>query len=269
MQARSPSAVVAETNLSERQSRVIRGGGAWQPLQISKLGGSCARFAQPLPGAADDTEVEARVAAAFRDGLAEGQFRAQSEAQERERQQVLSAQQRWDGLLAGLTQGLREIESATADRLLDLTTLLAATIACREIALSADRIVPVLDQSLKLIAGSCRQLEVTAHPSDCAAIDTWLRPRCGETQLSVRADPDVAPGGCLLRADETTLDATLQTRIRRTLASVGITGVQAEAVVVQALEAGADAAPTAADEPGAVRDPSEAMTPDEGDEAEQ
>jgi flagellar assembly protein FliH len=267
MQARSPSAAVAETNLSERQSRVIRGGGAWEPLQISKLGGTCARFAQPLPGTADDAQVQAQVAAAFRDGLAEGRFRAQAEAQERERQQGLSAQQRWDGLLAGLTQGMHEIESATADRLLDLTTLLAATIACREIALSADRILPVLEQSLKLIARACRQLEVTAHPSDCAAIDTWLRPRCGETQLSVRADPGVAPGGCLLRADETTLDATVQTRIRRTLAAVGITGLQADAVVVQALEAGANAAATAADGPESTSDASRDTTPDEGDAA--
>jgi len=246
MRARSRSAAAAETSLSKRVSRVIRGGSAWQPLQISKL--DRARPGQRAPEPADDASVEARVAAAFQEGLAEGRFRAQAEAQEREHLQVLSAQQRWEGLLADLARGVREIEAAAADRLLELTTLLAATIACREITLASDRIAPVLAESLQLISGACRQLEVVAHPSDCAAIDTWLRPRCGETQLSIRADVNVAPGGCLLRADDTALDATLQTRIRRTLASVGIAGAQPDAVIAQALDADASPAAPAADE---------------------
>jgi flagellar assembly protein FliH len=247
-------------SLSERVSRVIRGGGAWQPLQISKLG--VARFAPPSPMAADEAAIEARVAAAFQQGLAEGRFRAQSEAQERERQQGLAAGQRWEGLLSDLAQGMQAIEATAADRLLDLATLLAATIACRDITLSRDRITPVLDEALKLITGACRQLEVIAHPSDCPAIEAWLRTRGGDTQLSIRADAGIAPGGCLLRADDTTLDATLQTRIRRTLAAVGIAGEPAEAVIAQACEA--DDRPASmsmaatADEDVAAQDPTSA-----------
>ena len=235
-------------SLSERISRVIRGGGAWQPLQISKLGG--ARFAPPPSSAVDEAAIEARIAAAFQEGLAEGRFRAESEARERERQQGLAAGQRWERLLDELAQGMHDIEAAAADRLLDLTTLLATTIACREISLAPDRITPVLEQALKLITGACRQLEVIAHPSDCAAIETWLRPRCGEAQLTSRADAAVAPGGCLLRADDTTLDATLQTRIGRTLAALGIAGAPADAVLAQAFEAGEAASPAAAQDAG-------------------
>ena len=236
--------------MSERQSRVIRGASAWQPLQISKLGGSsCTRLARHAPEEREVADIDARIAAAFEEGLAEGRFRAEAEARERERQQVLSAQQRWDGILDGLAQGIHQVETEAADRLLDLAASLAASIACREIALSRDRIEPVLDEALKLITGTCRQLEVVAHPSDCAAIEDWLRPRCGGATLAIRADAALAPGGCLLRADDTTLDATLQTRIRRTLASVGIAGAQADAVVAQALATGQDAAASAA-EPG-------------------
>ena len=239
-------------SLSERISRVIRGGGAWQPLQISKLGG--ARFVQPPSSTIDEAAIDARIAAAFQEGLAEGRFRAESEARESERQQGLAAGQRWEGLLEGLAQGLAEIEAAAADRLLDVATSLAATIACREISLSRDRITPVLQQALGMITGACRQLEVIAHPSDCPAIEDWLRPRCGEAQLAVRADAAIMPGGCLLRADDTTLDATLQTRIRRTLAAVGIAGAPAEAVLAQALDPGVPAAPALAPDP-ATGDP--------------
>src|SRR5690606_27399747 len=109
-------------------------------LQISKLGGDCVRFGHPDPEAAVEAGVEARLAAAFQQGFAEGRARADAELQEREREQGLSAQQRWTGLLDGLAHGVHEIETRAADRLLDLATLLAATIACRDIALAVDRI---------------------------------------------------------------------------------------------------------------------------------
>ncbi len=239
MRARSRWAAAVGTSLSESRSRVIRGAAAgWKPLQVARLGQAPARKAS---GAAEATvadaaaQVEARIASAFEEGVAEGLYRASTEQQDRERQLGLSAQQRWDGLLDGLAQGICEIESRLADRLLDLAAMMAASIACREITLARDRIEPVLAEALALVGGASRQLEVTAHPSDCEAIDAWLRAQCGDSTLAIRADPTVAPGGCLLRADDATLDATLQTRIRRTLASVGIVGDQADAVVAAAV----------------------------------
>jgi flagellar assembly protein FliH len=225
-------------SLSDRTSRVIHGAADWQPLQISKLTDThCKNHLTEAAESEVEAGIEARVAAAFQEGLAEGQYHARAEVQEREKQQVLSAQQRWSGLLDGLAQGAHEIESAMADHLLDLMAALGASIACREIAVSKDRIQPVLAEALKMITGACRQLEVTAHPSDCGAIETWLKPQCGEgTTLSIRADPSLSPGGCILRADDTTLDATVHTRIRRTLASLGIVGARVEDVISQALD---------------------------------
>ena len=225
--------------MSESRSRVIRGTAAgWKPLQVARLGQAPTRAAADAVDAAAanaTAQLEARIAAAFEEGVAEGRYRARTEQQDHERQLGLSAQQRWDGLLDGLSQGIGEIEGRLADRLLDLASVMAATIACRESGIARDRIEPVLAEALALVGTACRQLEVTAHPSDCEAIDRWLRGQCGESTLTIRADPGVAPGGCLLRADDATLDATLQARIRRTLGSVGIVGGQAEAMIEAAM----------------------------------
>ena len=225
--------------MSEPRSRVIRASTAgWKPLQVAKLGEG------PVPEPLDASlaaaaeaaaQVEARIAAAFEQGVAEGLYRARSEQQDQERQLGLSARQRWDGLLDGLAQGIGEIESRLADRILDLAAMMAASIACREITLARDRIEPVLAEAIALVGTACRQLEVSAHPSDCEAIDAWLRSQGGESALAIRADPGIAPGGCLLRADDAMLDATLQTRIHRTLASVGIVGTQADGIRAAAM----------------------------------
>jgi flagellar assembly protein FliH len=250
--------------LSELRSRVIRGAAsAWKPLQVAKLGGGSAGRTARGPRAADapdaaahaEAQLDARIAAAFEEGVSEGLYRARAEAQEREKQQVLSAQQRWNGLLDGLARGIGEIEGRLADRLLDLAATVGATIACREIAQARDRIEPVLVETLKLVTGPCRQLEVSAHPTDCAAIDAWLRPQCADTTaLAIRADPSIAPGGCVLRADDATLDATLPMRIRRTLAAVGITGAQVDDIVEHASAAPSDGIAPIAGEESAPRD---------------
>jgi flagellar biosynthesis/type III secretory pathway protein FliH len=78
-------------------------------------------------------------------------------------------------------------------------------------------------------------LEVIAHPQDCPAVEAWLQAQAGGVHATVRADPGVTPGGCLLRADDASLDATLQTRIRRTLAAVGIDEAQARQVATLAV----------------------------------
>lgn len=225
---------------SERASRVIRGGGNWERLPLSPLAGPHGRRSAVRAGERDrGNELEARIAAAFQEGLAEGRYQAVAENEQREQQAGLSAQQRWSSLLADLAGGIAEVEATMADRLLDLAALLATRIACREILLGRDRIEPVLTEMLKLITGACRDLEVTAHPSDCAAIETWLSPRCGEGRLAIRGDASLTPGGCLLRADDTLLDATVETRVARALAAVGIDARQAGAMAESAL---ADAA---------------------------
>ena len=58
---------------------------------------------------------------------------------------------------------------------------------------------------------------------------------CGDASLTVRADPSISPGGCLLRAEDALLDATVQTRIIRTLAAVGIEAAQAAAIAEAAV----------------------------------
>lgn len=218
-------------NLSERSSRVIRGGAGWRPLQMSTLAGPRGRLgAVGDIGREREPDIRARIAAAFQDGVAEGRYQAGAQAEEREHQLGQSAQQRWSGLLDELAGSIAEIESATADRLLDLTAQLAARIACREITLARDRIQPVLAQSLALLTAPCRHLEITAHPGDCPAIEAWLQVQRPDVTLSIRPDPALAPGGCRLRADDAAFDATVQTRIARTLAAVGIDATQARAI---------------------------------------
>lgn len=245
------------------RSRVIRGAAAgWKPLQVAKLGEPPRAAPEPDTAAqAAAAEVEARIAASFEQGVAEGLYRARTEQLERERQLGLSAQQRWEAMLDGLAQGIEEVESRHADRLLELAATLAANIACREIAVNRQRIEPVLAEALGLVNAACRQVEVTAHPADCELVETWLRAHSGDFTLTVRADPSIAPGGCLLRADDATLDATLQTRIRRTLAAVGLVGAEADAIVAGATAVDAAALSKGTAMPDGAATTSDAATP--------
>src|SRR5687767_12703571 len=97
-------------NLSERPSRVTRGSAGWQPLRLSTLAGVRARTNTAQAADHDrGRDHEARIAAAFQEGLAEGRYQANAEAEAREKELGRSAGQHWSGLLDGLARGIGEI----------------------------------------------------------------------------------------------------------------------------------------------------------------
>ncbi|MGE0801591.1 MAG: FliH/SctL family protein [Lautropia sp.] len=219
---------------SERAARVVRGGD-WQPLTLSRLTGSThpgrAVVGRAAGKAADRAgggpAADPRVAAAFGDGIAEGRRLAAADAERRDRLAGIAAHERWTALTGAFEHELRTLEGTLADRVLELALTLARSIACREIATAPDAIEAVLADAMRSITGGYRHLEISANPADCERIRGWLAGRSGDATLTVRADGGIAHGGCLIRADDATLDATLATRIRRTFEALGVDAPEA------------------------------------------
>jgi len=216
--------------MSSSEGRVtarVTPGNGWQPAALPSLSGTPAlprgpRGAVGRPqGAARTAGLDDHIAAAFRDGVVEGRHQAATEAEQRERALGMTARSRWASLTAGLESGLRALESSLADRVLTLATTLAERIACREISRADDAIEAVVADALRLVTDRFRQIEVVANPADCERLERWLDANVGDAACSVRADASVIPGGCLVQVDDTTLDATLETRIRRAFEAVG------------------------------------------------
>ncbi len=131
---------------------------------------------------------------------------------------------------AGRQEGLAEVtallararaaegaRAAGADaELRRLAVRIAEKILARELALSADAVVDVVRAALAA-AAQRRELAIRVHPDDVPAVAA-ARARLGaalteRAELSVRPDPMVGRGGCLIDTEVGTIDARLDVQL--------------------------------------------------------
>ncbi len=173
--------------------------------------------------------------AGYRDGhalgVAEGreQGAAQAALEERERAQVraqvdaserLTRDQRYEAVARTLDERIDAalVELATrlevsGHQVVHLGVELAVALAGRELALADEPARAALERALALAPDS-PTVVARMHPSDVALAD-WDRPG-----LEVVADHTVEPGGCIVEAGDTTVDAQLSGAVERLRAVV-------------------------------------------------
>ncbi len=129
--------------------------------------------------------------------------------------------QRLESLLAGLDKRFEELALQSADCLLDLALDIAGQILRREIQTHRDSILPVVREALSMIIDAHAHPTVRLSPVDFELVRESLR---GDGQFHgcrFLADPAIQPGGCRVDSPHAEVDATLATRWRRVIQTLG------------------------------------------------
>ena len=138
-------------------------------------------------------------------------IRTQAQAEGREKGMAAVTE-----LLVGARAAASRARATAAPELRVLAVRIAEKILGRSLQLSPDEVVDIASQALAA-AGTARQVVVRCHPDDLAALERG-RPRLLERAaraqaLSLRADPHVARGGCIVETELATIDARLSTQL--------------------------------------------------------
>lgn len=158
-----------------------------------------ATAAMPMP----DAVIEQARARAEKLGYDEGYRRGTAQARA-----DLEAEWQKLGRLATL---LAEAQQQQATHAAELAAEFAYTVTCRVLgpqALVADSVRSAAETVLAQSQHTARVLRV--HPQDAALLERLLTQHPG---LTVRADPVVTLGGCILEHGDGTLDARLETQL--------------------------------------------------------
>lgn len=182
------------------------------------------------------TEREKR---AFELGLVQG--RTEGQAAERRIKAERGAQ--LAKVLGALRERFGELESGGADALLDLAFAIARQVLRREVTAQRDALLPVVREAVALVVDQHAHPRVFLNPQDLEFLRAELDGDGLFKGCRFVADARVARGGCRVETPHGEVDATLQTRWQRVLASLG-------AVAQDLPFAGPedDAAPIAADD---------------------
>jgi len=146
--------------------------------------------------------------AGFQEGYQEGQAKAKNEAERL-------------GRAAGkLEAALVELDSGVADELLALALEVARQVVRREIGAHPEVLLDVVREALGQLPH--QHAAIYLHPEDASLVRSYLGDQLAHAGHRIHEDLKLARGDCVLEAGGSHLDASVTTRWRRVLESLGL-----------------------------------------------
>ncbi len=170
---------------------------------------------QPLAPARGGAEadLEARRRRAVEEGYQTG-YRAGQAA-------VKATSRRLEEMLASAGSSIGLIEERLAGELLDFALELARHVVRAELKANREAILPVAGEALAALSDEARALQILAHPTDADLLRTHLAEDIARGGWRIVEDHRIQPGGMRVLSTAGDVDATLGTRWRRALATLG------------------------------------------------
>lgn len=181
---------------------------------------SAARAAGADPGErtavtlATATEIERMHAEARQQGYAAGHAEAIAEARR--------SAARIDALVASLQQSIQEIDQHVADQLLATAVEIANQVLRQSLRIKPELLLPVVREAVATLNAHLGHPALFVHPDDAALIRAELGEQFANNNWRLIEDTTLTVGGCRVELGASEVDATLETRWRRVIESIGI-----------------------------------------------
>lgn len=172
----------------------------WQPPAINSRGRGLHTVAAELQ--AKHEQAEAR-------GYEEGLARARQEIQEELARQRAAFERVMDLLCQPLANVDPEVEHAVANLSLEIGQQLFQ----HELNTRPETIAGLVTAALALVSDTETKLTLHLNPEDYALVKDSLAHLWEDGRVSPQADPELTPGGCLVRGAFSAADATCETRM--------------------------------------------------------
>ncbi len=148
------------------------------------------------------------------EGYAEGLNRADAE--------MASLKQRLQNLINFFEHPLQALNEDIEQQLTQVAVTLAQQLVRRELRIEPGEIIGLIRDSVKLLPGYTRNIAIMIHPDDAKLVRSALSIEADDEEQSWRLieDPMITRGGCEIKSDSSTINATLENRLSALAASV-------------------------------------------------
>ncbi len=148
-----------------------------------------------------------------RDGLAQGLAEGRGKVEAR--------MQQLQALIESLARPLSAMDEQAEEALVDLALAVAKQLIRRELHSAPGEIIAVVREAVQLLPLTRQTIRVYLHPEDATLVrEVFALDGQSEHTWQVFDDPGLSRGGCKVLTDDSTIDATLETRIATVVAHV-------------------------------------------------
>jgi len=135
---------------------------------------------------------------------------------------ALASATRIDALMNDLQQSVKDLEQQVADQLLATAVEIASQVLRKSLQIKPELILPVVREAVATLNSHSGHPALLAHPDDAALIRTHLGDQLTHNNWRIIEDASLTRGGCRVELGASEVDATLETRWRRVIESIGI-----------------------------------------------
>lgn len=127
---------------------------------------------------------------------------------------------RFGTALDALAVPLASLDAEVERQLVRLAITVATHLARRELKTDPGRIVAIIRETVALLPLAAREVRVHLHPEDAALVRERLASPQAERAWSIIEDPVLGRGGCRVTAENSEIDARLETRVAAAIAQL-------------------------------------------------
>lgn len=181
--------------------------------------GTLADFAPVLP-TADQIEAihEQARNEGFQAGYEEGRQAALAECEQLKLQELAKVA----GFLEHFQQSLKALDQVVADQALDLALEVASRVVGSTVNARPELLIPVIREALQALPIHHGSFGIHVHPSEIELLREHVAELAAQTNFQLIPDSSLSPGGCLIKAGHSEIDATLETRWKKVLDAIGV-----------------------------------------------
>jgi flagellar assembly protein FliH len=127
-----------------------------------------------------------------------------------------------DAVMTSLQHSLNELDQQIADQLLATAVEIASQMLRQSLRVKPELLLPVVREAMAILHPHLGHPALFVHPDDAALIRTHLGDQLTQNNWRIIEDATLSSGGCRVELGASEVDATLETRWRRVIESIGI-----------------------------------------------
>lgn len=184
----------------------------WEVPRVVSVSDVEAENTNPLTVEALEAVQQAAQEEGFKLGYDEGFQQGHEAGLKAGETDILQQAQQWKALIDSLNNPLKSVDSIVEQDLLSMISLLVRQMVYHELQQKPELVLTAVREALAVLPVSDRQLKVYLNPEDMELVKNGLK-LDEDTGWQWYEDPLVSRGGAKLVTADTTIDATVETRL--------------------------------------------------------
>ena len=157
---------------------------------------------------------------AYKDGFESGEKKAYVQ----KKQELDNYANSFRSIIETLTDPLKELDDDVVNQLAQLSMTVAKQVVRRELHTEKGEIVGIVREAMNALPASTRKIILNIHPDDSELIRNAFslgeETDSDDLRWKVIEDPMITRGGCMIKSENSRIDATVEGRLNRIINSL-------------------------------------------------